>query len=193
RAGQPRRSDVSGSARRDSKGRGRIRCFVSRFSLCRWTLSRWTRPVAVVVWGSIPTPRCLSTLNRGPRGGTSLLAGDTLQDDQIKCRCVGRVGGWARLGVGFESVFGFVNRLAYYTVLHRAWCSREHCPDGSLPFPRQGVAHQESLDVNDAYRFLHVQSVGRPRVCRLSGSYPALLLRFISRVFSCICCVRLWL
>src|SRR5439155_16881983 len=102
RTGQPRRSDLSGSAGRDSKGRGRIRCFVSRFSLCHWTLSRWTRPVAVVVWGSIPTPRCLSTLNRGPRGGTSLLAGDTLQDYQIKDRCLVWVGGWARLGVGCE-------------------------------------------------------------------------------------------
>src|SRR5439155_665476 len=83
----------------------------------------------------------------------SLHAGDTLQDDQIKRLCLGRVGGWARLGVGFEGGFGIVNRLAYHTVIHRAWCSREHCPDGSLPSSRQGVADQESLDVNDAYRF----------------------------------------
>ena len=109
RAGQPRRSDLSGSAGRDSKGRGRIRCFVSRFSLCHWTLSRWTRPVGVVVWGSIPTPRCPSPLNRGPSSGSSLLAGDTLQDDQIKRRCLGRVGGWARLGIGFEGGVGIVN------------------------------------------------------------------------------------
>ncbi len=109
RAGQPRRSDVSGSERRDSKSRGRIRCFVSRFSLCHWTLSRWTRPVAAVVWGSILTPRCPSPLNRGPRGGSLLFAGDALQDDQGKCRCVCRVGGWAGLGVGFEGRFSFVS------------------------------------------------------------------------------------
>src|SRR6266568_2320038 len=189
----PRPSHLSGSAGRDPKGWGGIRCLISRLSLCHRTLGPWTRLVSIVVWGSVPARRRSSPVDCSPRGGSPFLAGDALQDDQSKCRSVRSVGGWAWTRFRFEGRFSSVSGLAHYTILHRAWRSREHCPDGSLPSSRQGVADQESVDVNDAYCFLHLQPIGHPRICCLWRLEPALPFRFVSGVLACVGVGRRWL
>ncbi len=105
--------------------------------------------------------------------------------------CADRFWAWTRFR--FEGRFSSVSGLAHYTILHRAWRSREHCSDGSLPSSRQGVADQESVDVNDAYCFLHLQPIGHPRICCLWRLEPALPFRFVSGVLACVGVGRRWL
>src|SRR6266704_3393479 len=163
-----------------------LRCgicsLVSYLSLCYRTLCVRAGLFSFVVRGLVLAPRRSSPIDWGPLGRSSLLSGDALQDDQGKCRSVHRVSGRAGVGVGFASGFSFVSRLTHHRVLHRAWCTCEHCPDGSLPLPGQSMADQESLDVHDAHPVLQLQPACRPRVCsfwRLETALPIRLFPWI--------------